>query len=421
MAYDLVVRGGTIVDGSGLPRYRADVGVDGGTIAAIGRIGERGAEEIDAEGHVVTPGFIDGHTHMDAQIFWDPLGTCSCWHGVTTVVMGNCGFTLAPAPRRRARPGRAQPRARRGHLRRRRWPPASSGRGRPSAEYLDAVDGLPKGINYAAYIGHSALRTWVMGERAFEEAATATTSRRWSASCATRLRAGAIGFTTSRSTQPRDPDDRPVASRLAAWDEVEQLVGAMGELGAGVFELAHEPQARRAIPRRGRGPTAGCAGWPSTPACRSPSACWRGRPADLARPARPHRRRPPSGGRMFGQTHSRGISVLLSFKTRLPFDQLPEWREVRALPLDEQAELLRDPEVREPAWSSAAHEGDYGRAVGAEARKPDYDRIRVLERPVPPNPTVAELAERRRSDPVELMIDLALESNFEHVLPAVRR
>ena len=96
MTYDLVIRGGTVVDGSGLPRYRGDVAVTGGRIERIGRvIRESGGEEIDARSSVVAPGFIDGHTHMDAQVAWDPLGTCSCWHGVTSVVMGNCGFTLA--------------------------------------------------------------------------------------------------------------------------------------------------------------------------------------------------------------------------------------------------------------------------------------------------------------------------------------
>ncbi len=96
MPYDLVIKNGVVIDGSGLPRYRADVGVRHGKIVTIGRINERAREVLDADGHVVAPGFIDGHTHMDAQIFWDPLGTSSCYHGITSVVMGNCGFTLAP-------------------------------------------------------------------------------------------------------------------------------------------------------------------------------------------------------------------------------------------------------------------------------------------------------------------------------------
>src|ERR1700722_9772562 len=97
MELDLVIRNGTVVDGSGVPGVRADVGIAGGRIRQVGRVGERGREEIDAGGHVVTPGFIDGHTPMDAQVIWDALGTSSCWHGVTSVVMGNCGFSLAPA------------------------------------------------------------------------------------------------------------------------------------------------------------------------------------------------------------------------------------------------------------------------------------------------------------------------------------
>ena len=172
MTYDLVIRGGTVVDGSGLPRYRADVGIRGDRIARIGKIHERGREELDARHQVVAPGFIDGHTHMDAQVFWDPLGSCSCWHGVTTVVMGNCGFTLAPC-----RPDEKHLVVR--NLERAEDIPAEAMQAgiewtwETYAQYLDAVARWPKGINYAGYVGHSALRTYAMGERAFSEPATA--------------------------------------------------------------------------------------------------------------------------------------------------------------------------------------------------------------------------------------------------------
>src|SRR5713226_3490501 len=150
MFYDLVIKNGTVIDGSGLPRYRADVGVRHGRIVTIGRIRDRAREVVDAEGQVVTPGFVDGHTHMDAQIFWDPLGTSSCWHGITSVVMGNCGFTLAPSAMEAGIE----------------WGWTTF------PEFLDCLDSLPKGINYGGYVGHSAIRTYVMGERAFEQAAS---------------------------------------------------------------------------------------------------------------------------------------------------------------------------------------------------------------------------------------------------------
>ncbi|MEZ5232390.1 MAG: amidohydrolase family protein [Acidimicrobiales bacterium] len=250
MSYDLVVRNGTVIDGSGLARYRADVGVRHGRITAIGRIKERGRRELDADGHVVAPGFIDGHTHMDAQIAWDALGTSSCWHGVTSVVMGNCGFTLAPA------------RADQRHLVVRNLERAEDISADAMAagidwtwetypEYLDTLDRLPKGINYAGYVGHSALRTWAMGERAFEEAATEADLEVMARELRDALRAGAVGFTTSRTFNHQTSDDRPVASRMASWEEVAALVRVMGDLGAGIFEIAGEDvEPRPAAPGR---------------------------------------------------------------------------------------------------------------------------------------------------------------------------
>src|SRR5437016_5601269 len=245
MSYDLVVKNGVVIDGSGMPRYRADVGVRHGRIVTIGRIRERAREVIDADGQVVAPGFVDGHTHMDAQVFWDPLGTCSCWHGVTTVVMGNCGFTLAPCA------------ASDKHLVMRNLERAEdiSAEAMDAGidwtwttfpEFLDRVASLPKGINYACYIGHSALRTYVMGERAFEKPAGEDDLRAMERELRDAIRAGAIGFTTSRSPSHETPDRRPVASRLATWAEVRRLCGVMGDMNAGVFELAGEEVGRTA-------------------------------------------------------------------------------------------------------------------------------------------------------------------------------
>jgi N-acyl-D-aspartate/D-glutamate deacylase len=414
MPYDLVVKNGTVVDGSGMPRYRADVGVRAGRIAAIGRIRERAREVLDAEGQVVAPGFVDGHTHMDAQVFWDPLGTCSCWHGITTVVMGNCGFTLAPcaAPDRRLvmrNLERAEDIAAEAMEAGITWTWTTF------AEFLDTVEALPKGINYAGYLGHSALRTYAMGERAFEGPAGEDDLRAMERELSDALRAGAIGFTTSRSPSHETPDRRPVASRLAAWDEVRRLVGVMGELNAGIFELAGEgvdrslrdPEALRDYHVRlrdlavetGRPITFGLFSRKDAP------GVWRSYAALLEETA-------AAGGRMFAQVHSRALSAVLSFKTQMPFDRLPVWKDVRALPLAEQKARLADPELR-PRLVAAARERDERRAVGTEARPAVYDWIFVMDTVEGPHRSVAEVARARGVDPVEAMIDLALERDFD--------
>ena len=267
MAYDMVIRNGTVVDGSGLGSFRADVGIVDDRIAFVGRITDRGNREIDADGHVVTPGFIDGHTHMDAQVFWDATGSSSCWHGVTSAVMGNCGFTLAPV--------RSDQRALvvRNLERAEDMDPAALAAGidwsfETFPEYLDAVDRLPKGINFAANIGHSALRTWAMGERAFDSEATDDDLALMRGQLADALRAGAIGFSTSRSEHHETSDDRPVASRLASWDEVVQLVGVMGDLGSGHLRRRRRRPCPRPTPATGNGPSPACRRWRPRPRCR---------------------------------------------------------------------------------------------------------------------------------------------------------
>jgi N-acyl-D-aspartate/D-glutamate deacylase len=414
MTYDLVIRGGTLVDGSGLPRYLGDVGVTGGKIARIARrLRESGREEIDARGLVVAPGFIDGHTHMDAQVAWDPLGTCSCWHGVTSVVMGNCGFTLAPC----AKSDR--------HLVVRNLERAEDIASEAMdagidwtwttfPEFLTAVDGLPKGINYAGYVGHSALRTYAMGERAFDTAATEDDLRAMERELRQALSAGAMGFTTSRSPSHETPDRRPVASRVANWDEVRRLVSVMGEMNAGIFEIAGESvdrepghpgladyqrRLRELAVETGRPVTFGLFSRKDAP------DIWRTYAKLLDDTA-------AAGGRMFAQVHSRWLSAILSFKTQLPFDRLPVWKDLRALPLAEQKQRLRDPELRR-RLIEAARERDNRKALGTEARPPIYEWIFVMDTVEGPHRSVAEIAQQRGVDPVEAMIDVALEKDLD--------
>ena len=410
MAYDLVVRNGTVIDGSGAPGYRADVGVIGDTIAAIGRIRDRGVDEVDAEGHFVTPGFIDGHTHMDAQICWDPLGTCSSWHGVSTVVMGNCGFTVAPC-RSSEKYLAIRSLERAEDISGAAMEAGIDWRWETFSQYLDVVEALPKGINYSGYIGHSALRSYVMGDRSFEEAAGDDDLVAMEAELRSAMHAGAIGFSTSRSLNHATSDDRPVASRLASWDEVRLLVNTMGELGAGVFELAQEHYAdvepRRDFHRRlqelaiesGR-PTTFVVG-----AAGPTSEVWRQMiglvEATVAK-----------GGRMFAQVHARQFMSIMGFKVNLPFDRLPAWQAVREQPLDRQRSLLADPDTRRRLVDEAMH-GPYRDGIGSEVRPPVWDMMFVADRDLPPYRSIADLANQRGTTPVDVIIDESLAHDFE--------
>ncbi|MCU1380419.1 MAG: hypothetical protein JWN29_3402 [Acidimicrobiales bacterium] len=412
MPYDVVIRDGTVVDGSGLGSFRADVGILGDRIAFVGRIREKGVSEIDADGHAVTPGFVDGHTHMDAQVFWDASGANSCWHGVTSAVMGNCGFTLAPVkPEERALVVRNLERAED-------IDPTALALGidwnfETFPEYLDAVDRLPKGINFAANVGHSALRTWAMGERAFTEEATDDDLALMKGQLEASIRAGAIGFSTSRSEHHETSDNRPVASRLASWDEVVQLVNVMGDLGAGIFEgadggmSATDPDARELS----LGRMMALAAESQVPMTFGLVATREaGHLLDFLDDAA------AVGGRVIAQTHCRGISVLLSLKTRLPFDLIPAWGELRSKPVEEQLAILRNPDTRQH-FVDAAINADYGQwtGVGAQARPPDFEGIRVYVNGLPPNPSVADVARQRGIHPAEVMIDLCVESDGDQL------
>ncbi|MGA2409771.1 MAG: amidohydrolase family protein [Candidatus Binataceae bacterium] len=412
MSLDLIIRNGTVIDGTGAPRRQADVGIVDGKIAAIGKISDSAKETIDAEGHVVSPGIIDAHTHMDAQVFWDALGTCSVWHGITSVVMGNCGFSLAPCAekdkllvmRNLERAEDISPEAMEAGIK---WSWETF------PQYLDAVERTPKGINYAAYIGHSALRTYVMGERAFTSAAQADEIGAMKREVRSAIRAGAIGFTTSRTRNHQTPDGQPVASRLADWSEVRELVGVLGEEKAGVFEIAGEdtgtdPERVKDYQNRLKA-LALDTGVPVTFGMfsnhRAPDY-WRPY-FDLADET------VAAGGKMFLQVHSRSLNVLLSFESTLPFDKLPVWRDIRKLPLAEQEAALRNPEIRAKLVESAHEQKREGRGIGVEARRANYKWLFVMETANPPYRSVQSIADEQNKDPVDVIIDLALAKHLK--------
>jgi len=413
MTYDLVIKNGTVIDGSGNARYRADVAIADGKIARIGRIVDGNAgQTIDADGHIVCPGFVDGHTHMDAQVFWDRIGSCSCYHGVTSVVMGNCGFTLAPCRQEEAdlvfrNLERAEDMSREAMLEGIEWTWETF------PEYLDAVDRQPKGINYAGYIGHSALRTYVMGERAFEEEASEDEIARMRQIVREAMDAGAIGFSTSRTFNHMTADDRPVASRLASWEEVRAIVNAVGETGKGLFEIVGEAPGRDPerireyhVRLRDLAIESGVTQTWGMASSRFAPEMWRSYFDLLDETA-------AAGGRIFAQVHSRALSNILSFESATPYDKWETWRDIRALPLAEQIQRLKDPETRAKLVAIANREYTGPRIVGAELRPPDWEYVYPMDDMVYDKPSMAQLAREKRIDPVELMINMALERDLK--------
>ena len=416
MSLDLLIKNGTVVDGSGLPRFRADVGVESGRIVEIGRVRAPADRTFDADGLIVAPGFIDGHTHMDAQVNWDPLGSCSCWHGVTSVVMGNCGFALAPCkPEDREWFARCLTAVEdiptEAMMSGIEWTWESF------PEYLATVERLPKALNYGMYIGHSALRMYVMGRRGLEERANEDDLRAMAHAVEEAVRAGAMGFSTSRATTHVTPDGSPVASRIADWEEIDRLVGALAALDAGIFQIGPDisgGEAQRAFLERLRR-----------------VALENGRPIMFGVLATRQGVDPnpwdyqtrymddvvAAGGRMFGQATTRSINAVFSLKSYLPFDVLPGWQALRKLPLDEQKCRLADPEMRRRLVAEEAQmkprdsvlQG--GGAATTDPRKPNYANLYPMLGVDWDDPSIADLARQSGKHPVEIIIDLCLEDD----------
>jgi N-acyl-D-amino-acid deacylase len=240
VAHDVVIKNGTVVDGTGAAARRADVAIDGDRVTAVGTVDSSGANQIiDAEGRIVTPGFVDLHSHLDAQVSWDPTMSSSCYHGVTSVVMGNCGMTFAPV-----HPGQAGLLA--GAMETvEDIPAAAILEGLPwnwegYGGYLDAVEKMPLGLNAGGYVGDVAVRLYVAGEAACEEdfEATAEQLAEMAALVEDAMRAGAIGYSISRSLFHRVPDGRNVPGTWSKPEEFYAIAEPLGRLRKGVIESA---------------------------------------------------------------------------------------------------------------------------------------------------------------------------------------
>ena len=242
MDIDLRIVGGTVVDGTGAPGRIADVGVRDGRVVSVGRVDGRAARTIDAGGLVVAPGFVDIHTHYDAQVLWDRMLSISPWHGVTTVVMGNCGFGVAPTrPEHRGLILRTLEKVEGMSLEAleagvgAQWPFETF------PQYLDAVERRGMAINVAALVGHTPVRLYVMGEEATERPATPAEIARMRALVTEALAAGAVGFATSKAPTHVGYDGKPVPSRAAKFSEISAVAAGLTDAGRGIVQTTVGP------------------------------------------------------------------------------------------------------------------------------------------------------------------------------------
>ncbi len=337
--HDLVIRGGTVVDGTGAAPFIGDVAIDGGMISAVGSVSAKGREEIDASGLTVTPGFVDIHTHYDGQATWDAEMGPSSWHGVTTVVMGNCGVGFAPA-----KPDKHD------------WliglmegvediPGTALAEGmtwdwETFPQYMDALERLPRTIDVGTHVPHGAVRAYVMGERgANNEAPTETDIAQMSKIVEDGLRSGALGFSTSRTILHKSIDGVLVPGTTATKEELIGIGRAMGRVGYGVFEMASDLK-REWNEFEWMGELSRETGLPVTFAALQSIA----KELPLDEQIETMRAENAKGANIVAQIALRGNGIIMAWQgTVHPFKFKPAWMEIENLPWDEQYAYLSDP------------------------------------------------------------------------------
>jgi len=409
-AYDLVIRGGSVVDGTGAGAFEADVAVKDGAIAAVGRIAGSGVEEIDARGQVVTPGFVDIHTHYDGQATWDQRMQPSSWHGVTTVVMGNCGVGFAPC-----RPD--------DHDRLIRlmegvedipFPVLTEGLPWNWESYSDYLDSLSKrrfDVDIGSQLPHAALRVFVMGERGVNrEPATQADIHAMAAIAKRSMEAGAIGFGTSRTLNHRSSDGSPIATLTAGEDELTGIAVGMAAAnngaGRGVLQVVsdfNDPAEEFAMLRRIVEASGRPLSFSLLQSPRDPEQ-WRFMLEQMSAAK-------AAGLQIRAQVATRPVGVLFGFElTANPFSTYPTYREIKDLPFAERIARLRDPDFRARLL---ADEPDSGRAPGLSPARA-WERIYPMGLDSPdyeptPATSIAAIAEARGADPRAVALDHMLD------------
>lgn len=353
--HDLVIRGGTVVDGTGAPRFTGDVAIDGGFITAVGKVEAKGREEIDATGKIVTPGFVDVHTHYDGQATWDKEMAPSSWHGVTTVVMGNCGVGFAPA-----KPDRHD------------WliglmegvediPGTALAEGmkwdwETFPEYMDALERLPRTIDVACHVPHGAVRAYVLGDRERPGAVpTAEDIKEMSRIVEEGVRAGALGFSTSRTVIHKSIDGEVVPGTTATAEELIEIGRAMGRVGYGVFEMASDLN-REWNEFEWMGKLSRETGLPVTFAALQSIA----KELPLDEQIATMRAENDNGANIVAQIALRGNGIVMAWRgTVHPFRFRPSWVSIMDLPWEQQKAKLLDPAFKAQLLSE---ENDFSQA-----------------------------------------------------------
>ncbi len=415
--HDLIVRGGTLVDGTGGPKRQADVAVDAGVITEVGDLaGSAARRTVDAEGLLVTPGFVDIHTHYDGQVSWDPLLTPSSWHGVTTVVMGNCGVGFAPV-----RPGSEA------------WliqlmegvediPGTALSEGidwgwETFPDYLNALDGMSRSLDVATQVPHGAVRAYVMGERgARNEVATPEDIAAMAEVVRAGIKAGALGFSTSRTALHTAVDGEPVPGTFAAEDELFGIGRVLGELGTGIIELAPAgvmgedllaPEREVAWMRKLSAQTGRPISFGLSQHNHAPEA-WREvlRLVDEAI---------ADGADLRPQVSGRPLNLLIGWQTFHPFATRATYKQIADLPLDERVKELRRPEIRDAILSEPSEDTAALKVIGTS-----LDRIFPMGEPPNYEPSasesVAAIAARANRPDEEVLYDLMMAHDGRELL-----